>query len=86
MGDRTGEADEGALKLDFDRRLLLRFRGSTITSDAGLLAYRELDDTLGLTDTGVGTLADARTGKNGRHRLVGLLRQSISDGSPATRT
>jgi hypothetical protein len=50
---------------------------TTITSDAGLLAYRELDDTLGLTDTGAGTLANARTGKNGRHRLAGLLRQSV---------
>jgi hypothetical protein len=77
MGDPTGEADESGLRLDFDRRLLLRFRGSTITSDAGLLAYRELDDTLQLTDTSAGTLADARTGKNGRHRLAGLLRQSV---------
>ena len=77
MGDPTGEADRGALRLDFDRRLLLRFRGSAITSDAGLLTYRELDDTLRLTDTGADTLADARTGKNGRHQLAGLLRQSV---------
>ena len=77
MADPTGEADRGALRLDFDRRLRLQFRGSTITSDAGLLPYRELDDTLGLTDTGADTLADARTGKNGRHRLAGLLRQSV---------
>jgi len=77
MRDPTGEADKGALRLDFDRRLLLQFRGSTITSDAGLLPYRELDDTLGLTDTAAERLADARTGKNGRHRLAGLLRQSV---------
>jgi hypothetical protein len=76
MADPTGEADRDALKLDFDRRLMLQFRGSVITSDAGLLAYRELDDTLGLTDTGAETLADARTGKNGRHALSGMLRQS----------
>src|SRR5580704_9385191 len=77
MGDPTGEADRGALRLDFDRPLLLQFRSSAINSDAGLLTYRELDDTLRLTDTGADTLADARTGKNGRHQLAGLLRQSV---------
>jgi hypothetical protein len=42
--------------------------------------------TLGLTDMGADALAGVRTGKNGPHRLVGLLRQSVLDGSPATRT
>jgi hypothetical protein len=73
MADPTGEANRGALRLDFDRRLVLQFRGSAITSDAGLLPYRELDDALSLTDT----VADARTGKNGCHLLVALLRQSV---------
>jgi hypothetical protein len=39
--------------------------------------YRELDDALGLTEMAGDVLADARSGKNGRHALAGLLRQSV---------
>ena len=63
MGGPPGEADKGALRLDFDRCLMLQFCGSAITTDAGLLAYRKLDDTLELTDKSAGTLAEARTRK-----------------------
>src|SRR5712675_54385 len=77
MADAAGEPDRGALRLDFDRRLMLRFHGSAITSDGGLLAYRELDDVLALTTSGGERLAEARTGRNRRHHLVGLLRQSV---------
>ena len=48
-----------------------------MTCDAGLLAYRELDDALGLTALAGGVVADSRTGRNGWHGIVGLLRQSV---------
>ncbi len=76
MADATGEAKK-PLRVAFDRRLKLEFHGARITSDGGLLAYRELDDALGLTATAASTLAEGRRGKNIRHRLLGLLRQAV---------
>ena len=72
-----GESDHGPLRPLFDRRLKLEFHGSRVTSDAGLLAYLELDDALGLTALAGGVLADSRTGRNGWHGIVSLLRQSV---------
>src|SRR5687768_17615218 len=76
MADATGERRE-PLRIAFDRRIKLEFHGARITSDGGLLAYRELDDTLGLTVTAASALAEGRRGKNIRHRLLGLLRQAV---------
>jgi hypothetical protein len=76
MADATGETKE-PLRVAFDRRLKLEFHGTRITSDAGLLAYRELDDVLGLTATAASVLAEGRRGKNIQHRLLSLLRQAV---------
>src|SRR5262249_41120213 len=72
-----GDSHQDPLRVDFDRQIKLVFHGSTVTSDAGLLAYRELDDALGLTNTAASGLHDTRIGQNTQHSLRALLRQSI---------
>ena len=72
-----GDAKNNDLRVGFDSRLKLRFCGSQVTSDAGLLAYREFDEALGLTEMGADLLTDFRQGSNQQHLLVPLLRQSI---------
>ena len=72
-----GDSRNDPLRVDFDREIKLEFHGSTVTSDAGLLAYRELDDALELTATAATGLHDSRTGPNTQHGREALLRQSI---------
>src|SRR5262245_26659531 len=70
MNDATGEAGGAGLRVAFDRRLKLEFHGASVTPDAGLLTFRELDDALGLRVMAAEVLADTRTGRNGRHSLI----------------
>ena len=72
-----GESRGADLQVRFDRRIRLQFQGAKVTSDAGLLAVRELDEALGLTELAGLTLADTRTGRNVQHDQVALLRQSV---------
>jgi hypothetical protein len=72
-----GDCRNGDLRVNFDRTLKLKFLGSTVTTDAGLLAYRELDEAMHLTEMGAAAVEDSRLGQNKQHGLLPLLRQSI---------
>ena len=73
----AGAIEMGVDRLGFDRRVRLEFHGSKISSDGGLLLFRELDDVLGLHALAAKHLNDIRTGHNRLHSLIGLLRQSV---------
>jgi hypothetical protein len=78
MGGRFMAHPQGErVSVGFTRHLKLEFHGAKVTSDAGLLAYRDLDDALVLFDGIPSLFHDPRTGRNTQHSLTPLLRQSI---------
>ena len=72
-----GDAEAGPIRLSFNPQLRVEFRGATVTSDAGLLLPRELDERLGLNALIERHLTDPRTGHNRQFPLPDLFRQSI---------
>ena len=73
----AGDSRKLPLRVDFDRRLKLEFLGSKITQTLGSWPVASWTNVLGLTDLAGAALSDLRRGKNTRHLLTGLLRQSV---------
>ena len=72
-----GERVKRALRVNFDGKLKLEFHGTTISIDGGLLVYRELYEALGLTADLEDLIDEPRMGKNIKHKLTALFRQSV---------
>ena len=72
-----GDGEKVPLRLQFNLKVRLEFHGATITSDAGLLPIREVDDALGPTHIAADYIEENCSGRNIRHHLVPLLRQSM---------
>ena len=65
-----GDGRNQALGVQFDGKVKLELHGTRITSDAGLLAFRELDEAFRLTKKGSTVLSDSRPGKNTQHTIA----------------
>ena len=72
-----GELQTAPFQFTFNGFLKVAFQGSRITSDAGLILVRELDERLGLAGLIAAHLRDSRHGLNTQFRLPDLLRQSV---------
>src|ERR1019366_1362757 len=72
-----GENQNRPFHFSFTSSRKVDFQGSRVTSDAGLLVVRELDERLGLSELISDNLTDARRGRNTQLPLPDLLRQSV---------
>ena len=72
-----GEKETAPFQFTFNGFLKVAFQGSRVTSDAGLMLVRELDERLGLDAIITEHLRDSRQGLNTQFRLPDLLRQSV---------
>jgi hypothetical protein len=72
-----GEKQSRPFHFSFNSSLKVGFQGSRITSDAGLLVVRQLDERLGLSQLISDNLKNERRGQNTQLPLPDLLRQSI---------
>lgn len=73
----SGESREEGLRPDFNRSIMMDFQGAKLTSDAGFLLLREIDQRhrimAGLEDC----LEDFRSPTHTRHSLVQMVRQRV---------
>jgi hypothetical protein len=74
--ERAGS--QQADRVDFDRRVRLEIRGAQLSSDAGLLVMRELDDALGLSDLAA-TASRDHSRRSGRKTLDKLAQSGDLD-------
>ena len=73
----NGEAQNRIIRPEFNRSIQIDFLGAKITSDAGFLALREIDDRFKVTAPMVGEVDDPRSPVHIRHSMVEMIRQRV---------
>ena len=73
----NGEAQKEAIRPDFNKSIFIDFAGAKITSDAGFLLMREVDQRFGIIESGCNYLVDERSASHKRHTFEQMIRQRI---------
>jgi hypothetical protein len=73
----NGEAQKEAIRPDFNRDIFIDFAGAKITSDAGFLLMREVDQRFGIIESGCGHLVDDRSASHKKHTFEQMIRQRV---------
>src|SRR5260370_33468061 len=76
-GEAVGETQNRPFQPSFNSALRVEFQGTRVTSDAGLILVRELDERLGLSELMDRHLSDSRPGKYILLPLDDLLPQAV---------
>ncbi len=75
LGD--GGSQQEALQPNFDRSILVDFRGAKISSDTGFLLLREMDERFDIIGPMSDCLEDRRSAVHTRHSLIQMIRQRV---------
>ncbi len=75
LGD--GGSPKEALRPDFNRSIMIDFRGAKISSDTGFLLLREMDERFGVIGPMEYCLEDRRSSVHTRHSLIQMIRQRV---------
>ena len=65
----NGEVQKETIRPDFNRDIFIDFAGAKITSDAGFLLMREVDQRFGIIESGCSQLVDNRSASHKKHTL-----------------
>ena len=72
-----GESQKEAIRPDFNRSIMIDFRGATISSDAGFILLGEIDERFKIIGPMKDCLEDLRSPTHTKHALVQMVRQRV---------
>ena len=74
---KNGETQKEAIRPDFNRSIFIDFAAAKITSDAGFLLMREVDQRFGIIESGCSHLTDDRSASRRKHTFEQMIRQRV---------